>query len=233
MRRFSAKSSRPGQLRGWLEVASLFLLMPIGGILGALTGFIPASAIGSVLLPLIAATVYLRREGSSWGSLAFGSPLSARQVSGYVCLTLGVTWLLVTVSNLLLRSADLPPPDYSVFEQILEGDLAMYLWLLIPVGWGSAAIGEELLARGFLLYRLEGLAGTALAVILQAAIFAAAHFYQGVTGVLNILVLALVFGAVYLKCGRNLLPLIIAHGLIDTFSITLLYLGYGELLAGG
>jgi membrane protease YdiL (CAAX protease family) len=224
--------SPPTTVRGWLEIASIFLLMPLGGILGGLTGFIPASAIGSVLVPLIAATLYLRHEGCRWRSLALGRSLGVRQVLGYLCFTLVATWLLVSACNLLLRSAGLPPPDFSVFEQILDGDRAMYLWLLIPVGWGSAAIGEELLARGFLLHRLEGLSGTAPAVILQAAIFAGGHFYQDLAGVLNVFVLALVFGAVYLKAGRNLLPLILAHGTIDTVSITLLYQGYGELLAG-
>ena len=108
----------------------------------------------------------------------------------------------------------------------------MYLWFLIPVAWGSAAIGEEMLARGFLLHRAEGLTGTTVAVVLQAALFAMAHFYQGLTGVVNIFVLALVFGAVYLKSGRNLLPLIVAHGLIDTYGLTMLYVGRADMLLG-
>lgn len=226
-------AAKPGRLRGWLEIASIFVLMPVGGILGSLSGFVPLGAILSVALPLLAATLYLRREGTRWQALALGTRLSAARIAGLTGIVLLATALLVTGTNVLLQSAGLPPPDVSVFEALLEGNLVMYLWFLIPVAWGSAAIGEELLARGFLLHRLEGLSGTGAAVVLQAAIFAAAHFYQGVTGVLTIFVLALVFGIVYLRSGRNLLPLILAHGLIDTFSLTMLYLGYGEVLYGG
>jgi membrane protease YdiL (CAAX protease family) len=208
------------------------LLVPIGGILGSLIGFLPLSAILSVVLPLIAATGYLRREGTSWSSLVIGTTLSLPRILGYTAVALGVTTVLVNVANSMLQSAGLPPADVSVFRDLLEGQFVMYLWFLIPVAWGSAAIGEELLARGFLLHRIEGLSGTAVAVVLQAAIFAVGHFYQGLTGVVNIFVLALVFGVVYLKTGRNLLPLILAHGIIDTSSLTMLYLGRGDLLPG-
>ena len=101
-----------------------------------------------------------------------------------------------------------------------------YLLFLIPVSWGSAAFGEEMLLRGFLLNRIEGLTRSAVwAVLGQAAIFALAHLYLGITGVLMVFVVALVFGAVYLRCGRNLWPVIVAHGLVDTVAMTALYLG--------
>ena len=222
----------PGPLRGTLEIASIFVLLPLGGILGGLTGFIPLSAIGAIVLPLLAATLFLRREGVLWRDLVFGRPLPPLQVLGFTGLALALVLFAVTASNAVLRAMGFPPADVSVFTQLLEGDLVIYLWFLLPVSWGSAAIGEELLMRGYLLHRLEGLAGTAAAVVLQALIFALAHFYQGITGVVNIFVLALLFGLVYLRSGRNLLPLILAHGLIDTFSMTALYLGRSEYLLG-
>ena len=85
------KSESPlktGQLRGWLEVVCIFLLFPIGGILGGLTGFLPLAAICSVLVPLAAATLFLRREGTRWRSLMFGSPLPAFRVAIYAALAL-------------------------------------------------------------------------------------------------------------------------------------------------
>jgi membrane protease YdiL (CAAX protease family) len=39
-----------------------------------------------------------------------------------------------------------------------------------------------------------------------------------------------VFGAIYVRSGRNLLPLILAHGLIETVALTLVYFGHGEML---
>ena len=223
---------KPGQIRGWLEVLSIVLLMPVGGALGGLTGFIPLGPILSVALPLLAATLYLRREGTSWQSLMLGTRLSAGKVVAYTVLALVITSALVTATSSVLTKLGLPPTDLTLFRTLLEGNLGMYLWFLIPIAWGSAAIGEEMLARGFLLHRTEGLTGSVMAVVLQAALFGGAHFYQGLTGVINIFVLALVFGAVYLRCGRNLLPLILAHGLIDTVSLTMIYMGKADLLVG-
>ncbi len=223
---------KPGQIRGWLEVLSIVLLMPVGGALGGLTGFVPLGPILSVALPLSAATLYLRREGTSWQSLMLGTSLSPGKVLAYTIAALVITSVLVTATSSVLTQLGLPPMDLTFFRTLLEGNLVMYLWFLIPIAWGSAAIGEEMLARGFLLHRTEGLTGSVMAVVLQAALFGGAHFYQGLTGVINIFVLALVFGAVYLKCGRNLLPLILAHGLIDTFSLTMIYLGKADLLVG-
>ena len=88
--------TKPGHLRGWLEVLSIVLLMPIGGILGGLTGFAPMGAIMSVALPLFAATLYLRREGTSWRSLVVGTP---SWVTFYLLLGLITFLTLLPVDN--------------------------------------------------------------------------------------------------------------------------------------
>jgi membrane protease YdiL (CAAX protease family) len=229
----NSQVTAPGQLRGWLQVVAIVLLLETGGILGALTGFIPLGPILSVLLPLAAATWFLRRDGQRWRNLAFGRSLRAPQVIGYVALALAAIYALVIGLAVLLRVLGLPPVDYSMLQQLLEGNLTMYLWFLLPISWGSAAIGEELLARGFLQYRLEGMTNTVTAVVLQAALFGMAHFYQGVAGIFSTFAVGLVFGTVYLKCGRNLLPVIIAHGIADTIGITLLFTGRADLMTWG
>ena len=226
----NSQASAPGQLRGWLQVVAVILLLEIGGILGALTGFIPLSPILSVLLPLAAATWFLRRDGQRWRNLVFGRSLGAARLLGYSALALVAVYALVIALGFLLSALGVPPADYSQLQFLLEGDLAMYLWFLLPISWGSAAIGEEMLARGFLLYRLEGMTNTAAAVLLQAAIFGVAHFYQGLAGILTTFTVGLVLGVVYVKCGRSLLPAIIAHGVIDTIAMTALYFGRGDLL---
>ncbi len=229
----NARLSSPGRLRGWLQVAVVILLLEIGGIAGALTGFPPLGAIFAVLFPLAAATWFLRRDGQRWRDLVFGARLNALQLLGYTALALVVVYTAIIALGLALKALGMPPADHSQLRLLLEGNLTMYLWFLLPISWGSAAVGEELLARGFLQYRLEGLTNAATAVVLQAAIFGVAHFYQGFAGILTTFAVGLVFGIVYLKCGRNLLPVIIAHGAVDTFGVTVLYLGYGDLLGGG
>lgn len=225
--------SSPGQWRGWLQVLAVILLLEVGGILGALTGFPALGPIFSVLLPLAAATWFLHKDGKRWRALVFGRTLGLSRILGYAALALVAIYLMIYALGFLLKVLGIPQPDYTLLQQMIEGKLGVYLWFLLPVSWGSAAIGEELLARGFLQYRLEGMTNTVAAVILQAVIFSVAHFYQGLAGILYTFVVGLVFGTVYVRCGRNLLPLVIAHGVIDTIAVTLLYMGRADLLGWG
>jgi membrane protease YdiL (CAAX protease family) len=103
----------------------------------------------------------------------------------------------------------------------MRADLEEYLFWAIPVSWGSAAFGEELLARGFILNRIGQVIGSlrtpaiAAAVVLQAAIFGSFHIYQGIGGALITGAAGLVIGLIWLLGGRNLWPCFLLHGLID------------------
>ena len=44
--------------------------------------------------------------------------------------------------------------------------------------------------------------------------------------------LALVFGFVYLKVGRNIWATVIAHATLDSLAMTVVYLGYADALGG-
>jgi membrane protease YdiL (CAAX protease family) len=112
----------------------------------------------------------------------------------------------------------------------LEGDAGTLL-LLIAASWLSAAFIEEMLYRGYLLNRLADIFGrTAVgwvtAAVLTSLTFGLAHHAQGVTGVLDNILAGLLFAFLYLYSGRNLWLPILTHGIIDTSSVLLLYLGY-------
>lgn len=218
---------------GWFETILIVTLLPVGAVLGALTGFAVLSPIFAVCLPLACATLFLRGRGEKWADLDLFRFLSLPSFVGWTATALLVTFLLGNfIVTPLLEYLGVPPTDVSGLVSLIEGDLTTYLLFLVPVAWGSAAIGEELLVRGYLLYRLEALANVYVAVVAQAVIFALAHLYQGWMGVINIFVLALVFGVVFVRCGRSLWPLIVAHGLIDTVALTLIYFGRADLLMG-
>ena len=112
----------------------------------------------------------------------------------------------------------------------LEGNLPNLIIQLVII-WITAAFLEEFIFRGYLLNRLVDLQGSqtrlawVLAVIGQAIIFGLAHAYQGPVGVLKTGAIGLVFGLAYLAVKRNLWPLIIAHGLIDSIDMVTHYFG--------
>jgi len=220
-------------LRIWLEVVAVMLLTLAGLVLGGLTGWIAASPIVGTLCGLVGATWLLRREGTTWRDLGFAQPIRLAALAGYTALILVVVFVVTAfVVTPLMERLGAPPLDVSVLQVAVEGNLVNYLIFLLPISWGSAAFGEELLARGFIQYRFSQLAGRHIGVVLQALVFALAHFYQGMMGVANIFALAVVFGFVYNRCGRNLWPLIAAHGITDTIGMTALYLGRVDLLTG-
>jgi uncharacterized protein len=70
-----------------------------------------------------------------------------------------------------------------------------------------------------------GTVATASAVVAQALLFGAAHFYLGTRGIATAFAAGLVYGLVYVCNGRNFLPLIVTHGLTDTMSLLAIYLG--------
>ncbi len=99
-------------------------------------------------------------------------------------------------------------------------DITLVTWLLI-------ALGEEVFFRGILLNRLltlsgERKGGRIAAVAIQAAWFGGGHASQGVSGMLITGAVGLMLGFYFLtRAERRLLPLILAHGAIDTISLSL------------
>jgi len=55
------------------------------------------------------------------------------------------------------------------------------------------------------------------------------HISQGVPGIIGTGVVAVIFAVVYLFNGRKLFPLIIAHGIINSLSLTAYYLTDGNI----
>ena len=111
----------------------------------------------------------------------------------------------------------------------IEGNLDVVLALL-PLIWLSAAICEEIVYRGFIQQRLErvfgqSVTGNVAAIVITSAIFAANHAVQGTSGVIQTFIVSCVLGAIFIRSGHNLLLLILLHGVWDTFSVTVMYLG--------
>ncbi len=111
----------------------------------------------------------------------------------------------------------------------LKGDL----WTAakgLGLVWTFAAFGEEIGYRRYLLGRAidvagSGFVGQALALLFVSVMFGFGHFYQGPAGIFTTACDGFAMGAAYLLSGRNLWVAVLAHGLVDTFGIVVLFLG--------
>jgi len=91
----------------------------------------------------------------------------------------------------------------------------------------GAGFAEELIFRGFLFERFGKLLGastaaTAATLLVTTAIFAVAHWQQGIFGVINAFVTGLVLGLVYLAAGRKLVVPMIMHAAFDLTALVLI-----------
>lgn len=179
------------------------------------------------ILAFASAALWIRR--ARWRDLGFRVPPNWRRMI-LVGIAAGVAMsaleLLVTQPLLVRLTGQWP--DLSVFED-LTGNLKL-LALLILLAWTVAAVGEELVYRAWLLNRLNDLFGkrqfsTLAALLAMTVIFAFAHGYQGITGVAENAIAAVLLGLLYLSTNRNLIAPMIAHGIVDTIDFTLIYLG--------
>ena len=225
----------PGRIM--LEILAVIMAVQVGLGLGGLTGFLPARAILGMALPGALATWLLSKRGLGWAGLGLARPKSWKRLAVFTLIAIIGGIGAAMIAGLISVAAGFSPPEFTMIIDYVEGDLVHYLWFLIPVSWLSAGVGEEMVARGFLLARFNDLFGRTRtgaigAVVAQAALFAAAHYYQGPTGVFSVFAVALVWGGVFIGMRRNLWATIAAHALIDTVAITAIFLGYGAALSG-
>ncbi|WCL55174.1 CPBP family intramembrane glutamic endopeptidase [Gimibacter soli] len=185
---------------------------------------------GSTTSAMIVGTLLLRRRGLRWADLGFRRPESWLKTLGLAVLVFGI---YIVALSAMQGVADHFFEDVGTsgrFDHV-EGNLVAYL-ILMGVIWTHAAFFEELIYRAFFINRL----GTALggsrvallvAVVLSGSFFGYRHLvYQGMHGALMTGAVGVAFGLVYLWFGRrNMWPLIIAHGAVDTIGITARFLG--------
>ena len=201
----------------------------IGSVVALEALSVPRPGALAVVTGVAVATWRLRRAGIRWADVGLRAPASwARTLLWALAAYALVIAANVAIVIPLSRALGWAPTDVAKLGD-LAGDLPLLAgWLAIA--WTTAAVGEELLFRGFLQTRLMalfngGALGNALAIAIQAFLFGVAHLAFGTRGAVTAGVVAVVYGIIYLVNGRNLWPLIIAHGVTDTVSLVALYFG--------
>ena len=211
-----------------IVVGAFVLADVVAGRLG-----LPGPGSWAILCALVVASWRLSAAGSRWSDLGLRMPKSSVGALGWVVMLYVATGLMkVLAVDPLAAAAGWPAMNLSRFAE-LPGN-AVVLAGYLALAWVSAAFAEELVLRGFLLTRLEALAGTGLAatvlaVVGQALLFGAGHWYLGMRGVTIAALAGLVYGTVYACNGRNLVPLVVAHGLTDSLSLIAIYAGFARI----
>jgi uncharacterized protein len=183
-----------------------------------------------ILVVLALVSMRLRCAGWAWSSLGFRRPESWIRILMIAAAAAALRIVLADYVIDPMTAHFWPPAKAPSLAQGLTGNLRMVLTYL-PVIWGSAAFGEEIGYRGYLLNRAAeagggGTRASWAAVILVSVLFGYGHYYKGPSGIVSSGVAGLILGGAYLLSGRNLWTSILAHGMIDTFGLVALYFGW-------
>jgi len=215
-------------IMGALSLLLVTSISPVAAIKGDLQ--IKLLFIGRIVVLIAAATLLLRLSGRRWADVGLRKVKPSRFLLA-ILLGLAAAFAISFAAGVAVAKLGIQRTPAGDWYLALRGNLELYLFFLIPVTWGTAAFGEEMLFRGFFqdaLQRLfgdSGPIGTTLAVIVQAVIFGLLHLYQGAAGASVAGALGLALGFVWWFSGRNLWAGIVMHGILDSLSVTGLYLG--------
>lgn len=188
---------------------------------------------------IFVATYFMKKQDISWKERGLTLPVGTRNwFKSFGLALLAMVMVLVFMALVVpiisdLLGVSIPESATDRFEFFLGKPFVFFAYLVLVI-WIGAAMGEELLMRGFLLNSLisffgDDKKGMTLAVILHALIFGMLHISQGVPGIISTGVVAVIFAVIYLLNGRKLFPLIIAHGLINSISIIAYYVSDGKI----
>ena len=177
---------------------------------------------------LVVATWRMRVRGVTWKELGLRKPENFGKTLG-ISVMIFVTVLISLVTYEIMKDHlpfSLASDTSSESAESKFGNLKgnwLHFFLIIPFIWMESML-EELLDRGFLMNWFEKLFSktsfaTVIAVILQAVIFGFRHTNDISERSITVAIIGLIMGIAYVKFGRNLWPLIIAHSILNTMSM--------------
>ncbi|WP_296382024.1 CPBP family intramembrane glutamic endopeptidase [Winogradskyella sp.] len=180
------------------------------------------------LSTLVIAMWRMKVRGITWKDLGLCKPKSIKKT-----LLVSVGILIATIASIIFFNIIKDALPFLAEHEVSEGGSTSKFgdlrgnWLLfftiIPMVLIESMF-EELLDRGFLMNWLEKLFSstsfaTIIAVVLQAVIFGFRHSNDLSERSITVGLIGLVMGIAYVKFGRNLWPLIIAHCILNSMSM--------------
>jgi membrane protease YdiL (CAAX protease family) len=172
-----------------------------------------------LLLPVLLAAHLIQRSGENLQAIGLRSPRPARDIA----LGLGIAFVIGGLG----LAAYLASHATGFSVTVVPAALPRVWWrtpVLVLSAIGNAAL-EEVVLVGYLLHRCRQVGWPdRRAAVVSAGMRGAYHLYQGLAGGLGNVVMGLVFARYYQRSG-NILPLLIAHAVIDVVA----FLGYGHV----
>ena len=193
----------------------------------------------TLITTLTLLTAYMRIRGEHWSSMGL-IPLRGIKAKllliPQTLLTFGA--FAAVVATVMFGSEALGLTFMSEIPDGVEerwgdikGNLQLYLiWLALA--WVSAAFGEEMFFRGFIITRLLSVFGgirlaPVIAVLIAGIFFGYVHmYYQGMRGFIMTGVIGIAFGAMFFLFRKNLWPVILVHGIVDSIGFTARYMDW-------
>jgi len=177
----------------------------------------------------VLAWVSLGVRGVGWSGVGFTLPPAWRRaVDLGVAAGIGLEMLSAFVVEPALARLFGTTADLSDFRPLVGN--ARLLLVALVANWILAALGEELVYRGYLMRRVAGLLGDtrtawAASLVVASVFFGWGHVDQGITGQVQAAFDGLMLGLLYVATGRNLLVPIVSHGVSNSLAFVLIYLG--------
>ena len=179
------------------------------------------------LTTLVVATWQMRVRGITWKSIGLRKPenlLKALFKSAIILISVIATIMAYKIFLTIFPfENDTTAKENTGLHKAVVDVNYINLSIVIFFVWIQSAL-EELLERAFLITWLEGLFQkipfrTVLAVIIQACIWGFRHSYDISERSITVALIGIIMGIAYVKFGRNLWPLIVAHAVLNTISM--------------
>ncbi|WP_323758399.1 type II CAAX endopeptidase family protein [Roseivirga sp.] len=221
-----------------LEIILVLMIMITVKSVSDYFGINGAGSIG-IWSGIIVASIIMKRPKEKWRNYGLILPKGIRDWAiniGLALLAVIVVFLVMgfVLDPILSHYGLEKPADVADRFQFFLGKPVYFILYLVTVVWIGAALGEELLMRGFLLNRLSDFFGKNklgwfVSLVIHSTFFGILHSYQGLAGIITTAFIALIFGTMYLISKKRLLPVILAHMIINTISLTAFYLTGGAV----
>ena len=195
---------------------------------------LPASLLlagpASTFVAMIIATLLLRRRELSWTDLGLRKPVGIVNTFAMTVVSFMTIALIATLMGWFTGLFFEKVGDSNRFANV-EGNFGVFMMMMFLV-WTHGSIFEELLFRAFMINRASTYLGGGIKAGLAGAVFSSVFFgyrhyyYQGVAGAIITGSIGFGLSLLYLWFGRkNIVPLILGHGLVNTISQLQRFLG--------